>query len=204
MVLYRRVRYGYAFRRIPLTQGEFALVDPWKYEELDKYKWYAHKGKGTYYAYRAARADEKQAGPCLQLAGAGKNVKMHQEVMKNKINPKSEILNPKQAQNANDQKFKPLIDHINGDGRDNREANLRLASYSQNSQNRRKVKKRCKSRYKGVGYSEKLKKWRAQICFGGMKKHLGYYSDEAAAARAYDAAALRYHGRFAKVNFPGG
>ena len=209
LLLYRRVRYGHAFRRIPLTQGEWAIVDAWRYEELNKYKWYAHKAKGTYYAYRAARADEKRQA---------KSVKMHQEVMKlqgNFINPKSEILNPKQiqssnfeirnskqTQNSNDQKCKTLIDHINGDGRDNREANLRLASYSQNSQNRRKVSKECKSRYKGVGYSKKLRRWRAQICFGGTKKHLGYYSDERVAARVYDAAALRYHGRFARVNFP--
>lgn len=208
LLFYRRAWYGYTFRKIKLTQGQYAIVDAWMYEELNKYKWYAHKAKGTYYAYRAAKINEKRKS---------KNVKMHHEVMKlqgNFINPKSETLNPKpvlrpeigttegrQIQNSNDKKFITLIDHINGDGRDNREANLRRASFSQNSQNRRKINRLCGSQYKGVWLDKKTRKWRVQICFGGRKKHLGYYSDEAEAARAYDAAALRYHGRFAKVNF---
>ena len=98
--------------------------------------------------------------------------------------------------------YKLIIDHKNGDGRDNRVANLRLATYAQNSQNRKKVSKKCGSKYKGVTFSKKLKKWRAQICFNGIKKHLGYYEDEVAAAKAYDCAALKYHGEFAKLNFP--
>jgi hypothetical protein len=132
---------------------------------------------------------------------------MHEEVMElyecNSINPNIEILNPKldksDLYDISDRSL--IIDHINGDGRDNRVANLRQANYSQNSQNRRKISRRCASQYKGVGFSKKMKKWRAQICFGGRKKHLGYYSDKAEAARAYDAAAIKYHGRFAKLNF---
>jgi hypothetical protein len=106
-----------------------------------------------------------------------------------------------------DQRY--VIDHINGDGRDNRVANLRLANYSQNSQNRRKRLPHCarndnknySSKYKGVWLDKKTRKWRAQICFGGKKKHLGYYNDEAEAARVYDAAAVKFHGRFARLNF---
>ncbi len=203
LLLYRKLWYGYTFRKIKLTQGQYAIVDAWRYEELNKYKWYAHKAKGTYYAYRAARADEKRKN---------KNVKMHYEVIR--LNSKSETRNPKPVlrpeigttegrhiQNSNYQNTKTIIDHINGDGRDNRQANLRQANYSQNSQNRRKIGRQCGSQYKGMWLDKRTRKWRAQICFGGRKKHLGYYNDEAEAAMAYDAAALRYHGRFAKVNF---
>ena len=103
-----------------------------------------------------------------------------------------------------------IIDHINGDGRDNRKANLRFADYSQNSQNRRKIsleagkygdKNRYSSKYKGVWRDKKSGKWRAQICFRGTKKHLGYYTDEQQAAKAYDKAARKYHREFAKLNF---
>jgi hypothetical protein len=49
---YRRVRFGYAFRRIPLTQGKYAIVDPDDFERINKHKWYAAKGKNTFYAER--------------------------------------------------------------------------------------------------------------------------------------------------------
>jgi hypothetical protein len=133
-----------------------------------------------------------------------KNVKMHEEVLKlhsNFTNPKYEILNHKQIQNPNDKNSKFVVDHVNGDGRDNRVSNLRAATYSQNSQNRRKSKKRCGSKYKGVWLDKRSGRWRAQICFDGDRRHLGYYGEEEAAARAYDRAAVRYHGEFARVNF---
>ncbi|MGD9109599.1 MAG: AP2 domain-containing protein [Phycisphaerales bacterium] len=65
----------------------------------------------------------------------------------------------------------------------------------------RNDKRSYSSKYKGVTFSKKLKKWRAEICFNGIKKHLGYYEDEVAAAKEYDRAAMKYHGRFARLNF---
>ena len=43
VLAYRRARYGYAFRRIPLTRGKFALVDPEDYDRLSRIKWHAHQ-----------------------------------------------------------------------------------------------------------------------------------------------------------------
>ncbi len=54
MLLYRRLRYGYAFRRIPLTQGKYAIVDPDDYERLSQYNWHVRKTTQTFYAKRSA------------------------------------------------------------------------------------------------------------------------------------------------------
>jgi hypothetical protein len=52
-LLYRRLRYGFPFRRIPLTQAKFALVDPDDYTALIKHKWSASKWGNTFYAVRS-------------------------------------------------------------------------------------------------------------------------------------------------------
>jgi len=59
VLLYRRARYGYAFRRIPLTQGKYAIVDPEDFERLNKYKWYAARDTRTFYAHRKKRVGKK-------------------------------------------------------------------------------------------------------------------------------------------------
>jgi hypothetical protein len=59
VLLYRRARYGYAFRRIPLTQGKYAIVDPEDFERLNKHKWYAAKDSRTFYATRKKRIGKK-------------------------------------------------------------------------------------------------------------------------------------------------
>ncbi|MHC4440631.1 MAG: HNH endonuclease, partial [Planctomycetota bacterium] len=58
-LLYRRARYGYTFRRIPLTQGKYAIVDTDDFERLNKYKWYAVKDSKNFYAYRNKRVGKK-------------------------------------------------------------------------------------------------------------------------------------------------
>lgn len=87
------------------------------------------------------------------------------------------------------------IDHINGNGLDCRRSNLRFASFCQNAQN---SKVRTGS-YKGV--SKRKNKWVAQIRAHGKNYWLGYYATPEDAARAYDAAAYKLHGAFAKLNF---
>lgn len=94
-----------------------------------------------------------------------------------------------------------LIDHINGDGHDNRWCNLRLASRSQNSRNRR-PKAGGTSRYLGVCLYRPTGKWLAQISVDGRSRNLGYFRDEEEAARAYDRAALEVDPGYARLNFP--
>jgi hypothetical protein len=55
VLLYRRLRYGYAFRRIPLTKEKYAVVDPDDYQRLSEYNWHVKKTAHTLYAKRSAR-----------------------------------------------------------------------------------------------------------------------------------------------------
>jgi hypothetical protein len=57
---YRRGRYGYAFRRIRLTQGKYAIVDPEDFERLNKHKWHTVKSPHTFYARRNIRVGKKR------------------------------------------------------------------------------------------------------------------------------------------------
>lgn len=92
------------------------------------------------------------------------------------------------------------VDHINGNGLDNRRKNLRAVSRQQNSWNRKVSKKLYhKSQYIGVTWSNHANKWRAYIKLD-KQKHLGYFDDEKYAAIAYNNAAIRYRGNFAVLN----
>lgn len=93
------------------------------------------------------------------------------------------------------------VDHIDGDTSNNAISNLRLASNQQNQWN---TKARAgSSSFKGVSWKAADKKWQVRVTDGARTKHVGYYADEVQAARAYDEAAKRYHGQFARLNFGG-
>jgi len=70
VLLYRRLRYGYAFRRIRFSGPRYAKVDPEDYERLAAYEWYYVKGTCNFYAARAAHAAE-----------SGKTVAMHRDLI---------------------------------------------------------------------------------------------------------------------------
>lgn len=103
----------------------------------------------------------------------------------------------------------PRVDHINGNGLDNRRGNLRPANRAENGQNSRKPR-RGTSKYKGVHWNRRRTTWVAMIYLpvdpGKPRKpvQLGCYSSETVAAHAYDDAARLHFGEFAMVNFPTG
>ena len=94
-----------------------------------------------------------------------------------------------------------MVDHVDGNGLNNRRANLRPASTDENNRNVRKRAGRS-SRFKGVSWYASSARWRAQLKVGGRNLHLGYHGDEKSAALAYDAAARLHFGEFAALNFP--
>lgn len=92
------------------------------------------------------------------------------------------------------------VDHINGDRADNRWANLRAASRSDNNKNRKPIAGKS-SPFLGVSFARASGKWDARIQSGGRQICLGHFASEIDAAKAYDAAARKYHGEFARPNF---
>ncbi|MHC4540287.1 MAG: AP2/ERF family transcription factor, partial [Planctomycetota bacterium] len=156
-----------------LTQGKFAIVDPDDFFRLSRRKWFAVKGGSTFYAVHSVAPKE----------GKRYRLYMHREVL-----PVADDM---------------FVDHINCNGLDNRKANLRPATRVQNQRNRKKPHRNSRSRYKGLHWDRHWQKWRVRICVNRTKIQLGLFDDEVEAAKAYDRAALKYHGQFTSLNFPG-
>lgn len=91
------------------------------------------------------------------------------------------------------------VDHIDGNGLNNCKSNLRLCTLPQNLMNKCK-KPTNTTGYKGVYRHKGTRKWRAQISTNNRAMHLGSFTTKEQAALAYNAAAFKYYGEFAKLN----
>jgi len=172
VLLYRRRKFGYSYRRIYLGEGFYAIVDPADYYQLNKYHWAPRMNNNCIYAFRFVNEFGKKT----------KIISMHRDIMK----PRKGV----------------LVDHRNGKALDNRRSNLRFATRAQNMQNRGKIKKKTSSRYIGVYQERRTGRWVACIAHRGGKISLGTHGSEIEAAKAYDRAAKKFRGEFARLNFP--
>lgn len=97
------------------------------------------------------------------------------------------------------------VDHIDGNGLNNQRSNLRNVTHAENIQNQR-VQRRSKSGYRGVTYFpncgkwKRKKPWRARIKVDGDDTTIGYFSTPEEAAKAWNEAALKAWGKFARLN----
>lgn len=163
-------------RFIRLTHGMFAVVDAADYASLSAFNWYyfTSANRQTGYAVRATKNVNTKTGHT--------NIRMHRQILV--VPPGIEI------------------DHINGDGLDNRRCNLRVATTIENARNR-PLRRDNQSGYKGVYWSKEHRVWRASIRVNKRLVYLGSFETKVLAAHAYDRAALEHFGAFARINFPG-
>lgn len=162
---------------IPLTQGKWAIVDADDYSDVLQYRWQVTNMQGRFYATRAfVLTNGKRTTFSMQRHLFG--------LLPNSKDP-----------------MKIRIDHKDHDTLDNRRNNLRFCSNAENCRNQLK-RKNTSSKYKGVSRFRQEGSWRAQITRNYQNYSLGVFATEIAAAKAYDMAAKRLHGRFANLNFP--
>ena len=141
-------------KEIVLTGGFHAIVDNEDYKELNRWKWCCLKSKNGIYAKR------RKPGPALPY----KLILMHRDILKAK---------PGQ-----------MIDHINGNGLDNRRQNLRFCSPMQNARHKTKLQLNNKSGTTGVSWDKMTRKWRAQISVKRKSEYIGIYKRKYNAIKA--------------------
>lgn len=135
-----------------------------------KFNWSIHKGRNSFYLFRNTNIKNKKS-----------SIQFHRELLG--VTSKNQV-----------------VDHINGNGLDNRFSNIRVCSQMENTRNCRKHIKKTHSKYKGVTYRKSRGKYQAQIKVNYKYIYLGCFYNENDAARAYNSAALKHFGSFAYLN----
>lgn len=149
----------------------FAKIDDCDFEMISKYKWLTVRSFGCSYASTSKK---------IFFNGKLRHVRMHRIIL-----------------NCSDGE---IVDHKDGDGLNNQRQNIRKCTCLENSRNKDNRKKKSRISFKGVGWHKATKKFRAYINISYRHLSLGYYENEYDAARAYNEAAIKYFGEFAKLN----
>lgn len=154
---------------VPLTQGFVAVIDAVDVPLVEGYNWCAQKAKHTTYAVRSAPRDEH---------GKQRVVLMHRVI-------------------AGDPPGMD-VDHENQNGCDNRRANLRAATRSENLFNQR-LRSTNTSGVKGVSFDKASGRWRASIAHHNVKQELGSFATKDLAAAARGMSATLWHRQFKRT-----
>ncbi len=158
---------------LPLTKGQFAIVDPDVFEWASAHKWYALRSNAGFYAARNYVDPEK----------GNRHIFLHRLVA-----------------NA---KHGEQVDHINRNTLDCRSDNLRIATDQQNRWNKNKFVMKAGRATPFIGvFHGGNGRWRAAISHDGKRIYLGYFDTQEDAARAYDKKCKELRGAFAALNFP--
>lgn len=168
--LLKQVRIEGNFAFVPLTQGYFATIDAADVPLVEGFNWcalVARRADGSVRTVYAVRTD--------RTGGRSRVVLMHRLIGK--------------TPDGFD------TDHRDGNGLDNRKANLRTATETQNSQNAR-ISTRNTSGIRGVSWHKARAKWQAQIMSHSKPTFLGYFDTIKEAADAYTAASGALHIEF--------
>ena len=159
---------------IELLRGEVALVDREYLELVSRYRWCVGTSgnRRTQYAVASTRRPD----------GRRTLVRMHRLILG---------LTGRAVH----------VDHQNGNGLDNRRANLRICTHTENMWNRRR-NVNSTSGFKGVYWHKAKGKWCAQVQVHGKRHHLGLFTTAEEAHLAYCRAADELHGEFRNYGEP--
>lgn len=170
------------------------LIDDEDFEIVSKYSWSIHKRKG-HYLYAITSVDKKTSDMYggYECNSVGHYTKKNGEVSEYRRFRYRLLLHRLILGKST----KLEIDHVNGNGLDNRKENLRVCEHKHNMYNK-KLYKNNTSGYKGVTKSGN--KWGSSIKHEGRHIHLGNFENKIDAALAYNKAAINYFGEFARIN----
>lgn len=186
--------------------NKYTLLDNKDYNLVKDVKWYLFKSFNKEYAYSHLRIKDGKIIKPLTFSQIAKirRPKKGRRFLSVDIFPEDQKLKQVFLHRYITNTPKGMeVDHINGNGLDNRKVNLRICTRAENGRNR-KMSIKNKSGYHGVHFANtenRKKRWTAMIRFGGKKRYIGRYFTVEEAARAYDEKAKIYHGEYATLNF---
>lgn len=167
--------------KVPLTQNKFALIDEADFDRVNEHKWYMQTNLRRDRLYAVTGYPNRKN----RKEGRSSIIFLHRFIL-----------------NIEDNTI--IVDHINNDSLDCRKNNLRIATLSQNAQNRKRFNSNT-SGYKGVSLNKQKKykhPWVSRLMLKDKSYYLGMYATAEEAAQAYDVKACELFGDFASLNFP--